>query len=115
MERFFTYAVLDRENEIVRIGKAHTFAKSDRAVISYLRKRYGVESWNSAMISWHRSEASALKNEKIKLAEFADKHDALPFWNRRHGGGGRQIYKKCRNCNNDAVTGNYGYCGVHRR
>ncbi len=115
MEKFFTYEVLDRENEIVRIGKGHAFEKSETAVISYLRKRYGVDSWDAAMISWHSSEAAALKTEKVKLAAFVGEYDLLPSWNKRHGGGGRQRYVKCKYCNNNALAGNYGYCGVHRR
>jgi hypothetical protein len=120
MEYFFTYQISDG-NEVVRIGKGHCFEKTGVGVLRYLRSRYGAYGWSDASYSWHNSEAAALKKENFLIDGFIDSYGELPFWNKRRGGAGRQIYKRCKSwlstgaaCRNNALVGNYGYCGVHR-
>lgn len=120
MEHFFTYEIVEGD-DIARIGKGHTVSKSPRAVIRYLRSRYGAQGWASADVAWHASEAAALKRERRAINEHVDIYGVLPPRNRARGGGGRQIYAKCKaytvsgqRCCNDALEGNYGFCGVHR-
>jgi hypothetical protein len=123
MEQFFTYEIYDDEYDAtLRIGKGNCPDKSETAVVKYLRKRYGAAGWDSANISWHASEAAALKNERRKLDEHANTFGELPISNQVRGGGGRQMYVKCKavktsgeKCCNDAIAGNYGFCGIHRR
>ena len=123
MERFFTYDIRNQEIDVsLRIGKGSCLEKSNRAVEMYLRRRYGVNGWDFANITWHDSEAAALKSERRKMIEHVEIHGVLPVANRARGGGGRQIYVKCKalkwsgeRCCNDALVRNYGYCGIHRR
>ena len=121
MEQWFTYEMRDGDT-VVRIGKGHCLSRSSHAVIRYLRSRYGAEGWTHAAITWHFSESAALKREKRALDEYVNIYGELPLWNHVRGGGGRQIYVKCRAyttyrqpCANDALAGNYNYCGIHRR
>ena len=121
MEQWFTYEMCDGDT-VVRIGKGHCLSRSSQAVISYLRRRYGAEGWTHADIAWHFSESAALKRERRALDEYVNIYGELPLWNHVRGGGGRQIYVKCRAytayskpCANDALAGNYNYCGIHRR
>ncbi len=115
MEKFFTYEILGNEEEAVRIGKGQCFEKTERGAVGYLRTRYGGDSFRKAYVTWHHSESAALKKERHAMSEYVSLYGVLPPWNQRHGGGGRQIYVKCKWCNNDALAGNYGFCGVHRR
>ncbi|MBA3240602.1 MAG: hypothetical protein H0T60_05175 [Acidobacteria bacterium] len=121
MEQWFTYEMRD-DDIIVRIGKGHSFSKSSDAVIGYLRSRYGSEGWTHADITWHFSESAALKREKRAIDEHLSIYGELPLWNRARGGGGRQVYVKCKAyttygqaCGNDSLAGNYNFCGIHRR
>lgn len=120
MQYFFTYQIF-ADDEIVRIGKGHCLRKSNDAVLRYLSTRYGKSGWTEAAIAWHQSEAASLKRENSLINDFEYINGRLPLWNRRRGGGGRQIYHKCKSwlasgtpCRNDALASNYGYCGVHR-
>jgi hypothetical protein len=121
MERWFTYEMHDGDT-IVRIGKGHSASRSRSVVIRYLRSRYGAQGWTHADIAWHISEAAALKRERLAIDEHINIYGELPLWNQVRGGGGRQIYVKCRAyttyghmCANDALAGNYNFCGIHRR
>lgn len=111
--RFFTYEVICNR-ETSRIGKGGVANQTDSAVVRYLQGRYGIDVWDAAKIAWHFSESAALKAETLKMEHFVNRYGRLPLWNRRHGGGGRQIYPKCKICRNDALNGNYGFCGIHR-
>jgi hypothetical protein len=122
MEYFFTYT-LSVGNRVVRIGKGHCFFKSATAVQYYLKGRrdYKDLNWTHFSFTWRASEAAAYYAEQNLLAEYESFYGSLPLWNRRRGGGGRQIYKMCkgffvdgRACFYNALAGNYGYCGKHR-
>lgn len=121
MEFFFTY-IIKNGRQTVRIGKGHCFSKSEDAVVSYLTKRYGSSGWMTSDYIWHSSEAAALKKERQLLNDYNFRYQSFPLWNNKSGGGGRQIYVKCKSltasgfpCPNDALAGNYKYCGIHRR
>ena len=121
MERWFTYEMHDGDT-IVRIGKGHVGSKSGDAFIRYLWSRYGTQGWTDVAITWHFSESAALKRERGAIDEHLSLYGELPLWNRARGGGGRQVYVKCKAyttygqaCANDALAGNYNYCGIHRR
>lgn len=121
MEKFFTYKIRNG-NRILRIGKGHCFFKSESEIIKYITSRYGREGWTASDITWHYSEAAALKKETVLLDDYFLRYSSLPPWNKRRGGGGRQIYFKCRGttstgfrCSNDSLDKNRGYCGIHRR
>ena len=121
MEHWFTYRMY-AGNTLLRIGKGHCATRSDYSVIAYLRRRYGREHWSAARIAWHISESAALKREAVEIDGYLQRHDELPPWNEVRGGGGRQIYVKCvaltqygAVCANDALAGNYSFCGIHRR
>jgi hypothetical protein len=121
MEQWFTYEMYDGE-AIVRIGKGHSFSKSENAIIRYLWSRYGTQGWTDVAITWHFSESAALKGERRAIDEYIGIYGELPPWNQVRGGGGRHVYVKCKantrygqGCGNDALAGNYNYCGIHRR
>lgn len=121
MHFFFTYSIRNR-NQILRIGKGRCFAKSNEAITKYIVSRYRTDGWTTSDINWHFSESAALKKERQLLDDYFEKRGTLPVWNQRRGGGGRQIYVKCKSftagnlpCPNDARAGNYNYCGIHRR
>jgi len=121
MENWFTYN-LYKDNFIVRKGKGKCIRKSEQAVESYLERRYGHLSWDRFRFMWHSSEAAALKQEMRSIDGYVRVKGDLPPWNSVRGGGGGQTYFKCRAytaqgtlCSNDALAGNYGFCGVHRR
>ena len=121
MEFWFTYTVYNVA-QLLRIGKGNCLAKNQDAVERYLHSRYGYDGWNGFGFKWHFSEAAALKAEDAQLIDYAARYGELPVWNRAFGGGGRQIYQKCKAvkindqpCRNDAHAGNYGFCRVHRR
>ncbi|MGC2237986.1 MAG: hypothetical protein WA584_17635 [Pyrinomonadaceae bacterium] len=121
MEYFFTYRIRNG-NRILRIGKGHCFYKAEEGVNNYLISRYGSEGWTRFDYLWHSSESAALKQERRLLDDYIFRFGVFPPWNQKRGGGGRQIYVKCKSytvagfrCPNDALAGNYNYCGVHRR
>lgn len=121
MEIFFTYTIY-HHSKLLKIGKGHCFLKNQHAVESYLHSRYGYEGWNRFGYNWHYSESAALKSETEQLGEYVWRYGVYPPWNAASGGGGRQIYQKCKAaknnylpCRNDALAGNYGFCGLHRR
>lgn len=119
--KFFTYQ-FHKNGQLLRIGKGHCYDKSNQSVARYLNSRYGKEAWDESAIQWHYSEAAALKHEVRLLDDYVDAHGFLPPLNSARGGGGRQIFVKCKShkrdgrvCANDTLVGNYNYCGVHRR
>ena len=114
MEYDFTYTIFDGDIPL-RVGKGYVTEKSVDAVRRYLRRRYGSEGWDSFGHSWHYSESAALKKEKAIINEYVETFGELPPANFARGGGGRQRYVKCKACDNDALEGNYGFCGIHRR
>jgi hypothetical protein len=114
MEYDFTYSIYDGDI-LLRVGKGYVTEKSEDAVRRYLRRRYGSEGWDSFGYSWHFSESAALKRETVIISEYVETYGELPPANYARGGGGRQRYTKCKVCNNDALSGNYGFCGIHRR
>lgn len=121
MARFFTYMIRNG-NKILRIGKGHCSSKTKSGIVSYIVSRYGTQGWTTSAFYWHSSEAAALKKETELIDEYLFRRGVLPPWNRRRGGGGRQIYVKCKaatmsgkRCLNDALEENHSYCGVHRR
>ncbi len=113
MEQWFSYVMLNG-NALLRIGKGHCFGRTETQIISYLRSRYGSEGWTRANIRWHTSESASLKEEKWRIDQYKEVHGRFPPWNLIRGGGGRQIFVKCKLCANDALDGNYGFCGIHR-
>jgi len=123
MEHFFTYILKDND-EILRIGKGHSYSKTAHGVTNYIKKRpaYKQIPANEVEFYWCASESAALNKENAFLNEYLEMFGELPPYNNRRGGGGRQLYCKCKGfladgsrCRKDALTGNYGYCGIHRR
>lgn len=121
MEYWFTYEMRNGDT-ILRIGKGHCFSKSPDEIVRYLRSRYGAPGWTNTGYAWHFSESAALKHERRALDEHKFMYGELPPWNQVRGGGGRQMYVKCKAykssgqlCDNDALAGNYNFCGIHRR
>jgi hypothetical protein len=121
MEQFFTYELFQKDR-LVRIGKGQCARKMEDAVRSYLRRRYGNVKQGRFRYTWHVSEAAALKHETHLIDAYVAANSALPLWNKVRGGGGGQTYVKCASfkvsgdlCRNDALAGNYGFCGIHRR
>lgn len=121
MEFWFTYSIYN-DVQLLRIGKGSCYIKNQDAVEGYLHSRYSYEGWNAFGYKWHFSESAALKAEDNQIKDYVVQYGVLPPWNRVLGGGGRQIYQKCKAlknnslpCRNDAYAGNYGFCGVHRR
>lgn len=120
MEYWFTYK-LQKNGRIVRIGKGHCPHRSSDSVGSYLERRYGKRRWDGFTFMWHSSEAAAFKRETREIDRYVRATGSLPPWNRVRGGGGGQTYFRCRammsngeHCSNLAVSGNYGFCKVHR-
>ena len=118
--KFFTYQYY-QNGQLLRIGKGNGSDKTEREVARYLSKRYGQNGWDESEIRWHTSESAAYKAETKLINEYVETYGFLPPLNQRRGGGGRQIYVKCKgykvngnSCVNDALASNYGFCGVHR-
>lgn len=123
MEHFFVY-ILKENEEILRIGKGHCFSKTANGINQYINNRpaYKTITANEIEYYWCASESAALGKEETFLDDYFEKFGVLPPYNRRRGGGGRQLYYKCKGlftdgskCRYGALIGNYGYCGVHRR
>lgn len=100
MEFWFTYTIYNQA-QILRIGKGHCFAKCQDAAESYLHSRYGYDGWNHFGFRWHVSESAALKSETKQLEDYVAAYGVLPSWNSALGGGGRQIYHKCKAVKSD--------------
>jgi hypothetical protein len=120
MKHFFTYELLWK-GRIIRKGKGHCSQKSVSSVERYLEDGYSDWQWDSFRFSWHVSESAALKNETRIIDAYLRVTGSLPPGNQVRGGGGRQVYLRCKSlklngepCPNDALAGNYGFCGVHR-
>jgi len=123
MEYWFTYQ-LRRNGRVLRRGKGHVDIKSEDAIEAYLRQRYPPHDWgiwDEFGLHWHSTESAALKGEEYSIDSYERAMGALPPWNVQRGGGGGRAYVRCkagladgRRCQNDALEGNYGYCGIHR-
>jgi hypothetical protein len=122
MEKFFTYDLLKR-GDIQRVGKGGCAQMSAKQAAEYLKAAYPEEDWDwdLADIRFHSSEAAALKEERRAIDAYERAKGHLPPWNSIRGGGGRRVFARCKGitatlerCRNDALEGNYGFCGVHR-
>ena len=116
----FTYT-LKKAGRIVRKGKGTALYRDVQAVESYLEKRYARRRWDEFEHEFHGTESAALKAETKSIAGYERATGALPPWNDRSGGGGGRRFKACKatkadgtGCQNLAIKGNYGFCGVHR-
>lgn len=123
MEHFFTY-ILKNNEEILRIGKGYTFSKTEQGIKSYISKRKGYNQIPADTIEfyWTASESAAYRKETQFIENYIDEFGQYPPYNLRRGGGGRHIYLKCKayqrnglKCPKEALAGNYGFCGRHRK
>lgn len=121
MKFWFSYTLRDG-NTILRIGKSHCAINTREDAARVLGHRYRQFVWTNALIDGHISEAAALKAEARKIEAYINRYGVLPPYNSVRGGGGRQVYYKCKalktdysRCYNDALERNRGFCGVHRR
>jgi hypothetical protein len=119
MPHFFTFR-LTRAGRTVRVGKG-TIGKRVKATIrSYLKKRYPRTRWDSYRLAWHRTESAAFKAAARMSDGYRRLMGHLPPRNQRRGGSGGRVTDRCRAmqhgraCANAAVSGNYGFCRVHR-
>lgn len=118
---FFTYGLWSGDR-MVRIGKGSCGRKSHGEVEAYLERRYGKTRYTHISYQWHSSEGAAFKFERRLTLRHKMRHGELPERNAYHGGGGGRAFVRCKGaygdgkkCRNDALAGNYGFCGVHRR
>lgn len=123
MEKFFTY-ILKGNDEILRIGKGHTYLKNGEGVQQYIYKRrsYREIPADTIQFFWAASESAAYRKEAKFIEEYIEQFGQYPPYNFRRGGGGRHIYVKCKKylksglkCPKEAIAGNYGCCGRHRK
>jgi hypothetical protein len=119
MAHFFTFRLM-RAGHIVRVGKGSAPQRQRARAKAYLSKRYPRTRYNTFELSWHGSEAAAVKHAERLLDGYRRQTGALPPRNARRGGGARAL-PRCkgrmgdrRRCANGALAGNYGYCGRHR-
>lgn len=123
MEKFFTY-ILKNNAEILRIGKGYTYLKNEQGVQQYIynRRAYREIPADTIEFFWAASESAAYLKESKFIEDYIEQFGQYPPYNSRRGGGGRHIYLKCKSylrsglkCPKEAIAGNYGYCGRHRR